>query len=218
MSSKRTLLMHPASNWSHRNAMAFVGTLCIRTITNTLDNTRCNRAAHHRHLPHAGQRPSLAAPTPHQNTHAQQPRPMSLSLPPPLYAGACKWRPQALPVWRGQGTGMPQLRRRQPVEPFLSVQIPWAALQPQVLHKHARVHIIHMLLAYRDVQHLISTYIDRNWTQLLTLTPCDMWPFLAGRTLWVLGDRLVLVPHHHMLNHGSQSSARPVQGAQVLFL
>lgn len=42
---------------------------------------------------------------------------------------------------------------------------------------------------HRDVQYLISSYANRSYTQMLTLTPCDMWPYLAGRTLWVIGDR-----------------------------
>lgn len=40
----------------------------------------------------------------------------------------------------------------------------------------------------RDSEWLVTTYVKRNWTQLLTLTPCDFWPFLEGRTLWIMGD------------------------------
>ena len=29
-----------------------------------------------------------------------------------------------------------------------------------------------------------------GYERLLTLTPCDMWPLLQGRTLWVVGDSI----------------------------
>jgi hypothetical protein len=27
--------------------------------------------------------------------------------------------------------------------------------------------------------------------ELLALTPCDLWPYLAGRTLWLVGDSMM---------------------------
>ena len=29
--------------------------------------------------------------------------------------------------------------------------------------------------------------------ELLELTPCDLWPFLRGRTLWLVGDSMMQV-------------------------
>lgn len=30
---------------------------------------------------------------------------------------------------------------------------------------------------------------------MMTLTPCDLWPFLRGRTLWLAGDSITQVTH-----------------------
>ena len=55
-------------------------------------------------------------------------------------------------------------------------------------------------IGYRPFQHsahlcspeqhraIISYMWQRNFTEYLQFTPCDMWPFLRGRTLWILGD------------------------------
>ena len=37
-------------------------------------------------------------------------------------------------------------------------------------------------------QAIIAYLFQRNFTEYLDFTPCDMWPFLRGRTLWILGD------------------------------
>lgn len=42
---------------------------------------------------------------------------------------------------------------------------------------------------------LVKGYLARGVTEILTLTPCDMWPLVAGRTLFFTGD--------------SQTQARP---------
>lgn len=48
------------------------------------------------------------------------------------------------------------------------------------------------------LQHkLLGDWIARKWAAPLTLTPCDLWQFLAaagshpGRTLWLIGDSQV---------------------------
>ena len=38
----------------------------------------------------------------------------------------------------------------------------------------------------RDSQ--LRAYRDRGWDSILTATPCDLWRFVRGRTLWVMGD------------------------------
>jgi hypothetical protein len=46
---------------------------------------------------------------------------------------------------------------------------------------------------------LLQHFLDRAAngsalaTNLLQLTPCDLWPFIRGRTLWLLGDSLTQV-------------------------
>ena len=42
---------------------------------------------------------------------------------------------------------------------------------------------------------LTEGYLARGFTEILTFTPCDMWPLVAGRTLFFAGD--------------SQTQARP---------
>ena len=35
---------------------------------------------------------------------------------------------------------------------------------------------------------MLRGYRDRKWDSILTATPCDLWRFIRGRTLWVMGD------------------------------
>ncbi len=37
-------------------------------------------------------------------------------------------------------------------------------------------------------EQLIHYYLERGFTDILTFTPCDMWPLLRGRTLFFSGD------------------------------
>ena len=34
----------------------------------------------------------------------------------------------------------------------------------------------------------LRDYRARGWESILTATPCDLWRFVRGRTLWVVGD------------------------------
>ncbi|KAK9901586.1 hypothetical protein WJX75_003489 [Coccomyxa subellipsoidea] len=49
---------------------------------------------------------------------------------------------------------------------------------------------------HKDQNALLQYFLDRAdngslWAQgLLQLTPCDLWPFIRGRTLWLLGDSI----------------------------
>ena len=38
----------------------------------------------------------------------------------------------------------------------------------------------------RDAQ--LRDYRDRGWDSILTATPCDLWRFIRGRALWIVGD------------------------------
>jgi len=35
---------------------------------------------------------------------------------------------------------------------------------------------------------LVQTYLERGFTDILTFTPCDMWPLVAGCTVFFTGD------------------------------
>ena len=39
---------------------------------------------------------------------------------------------------------------------------------------------------------LLAAWLKRGHELALTLTPCDLWPYLAGRTLWLVGDSMML--------------------------
>jgi hypothetical protein len=49
---------------------------------------------------------------------------------------------------------------------------------------------------YEDQERLLQHFLDAAgsgsaWAEhMLRLTPCDLWPFLRGRTLWLLGDSI----------------------------
>lgn len=34
----------------------------------------------------------------------------------------------------------------------------------------------------------LAEYRAHGWDSILSATPCDLWRFLRGRTLWVMGD------------------------------
>ena len=34
----------------------------------------------------------------------------------------------------------------------------------------------------------LAEYRARGWASILSATPCDLWRFLRGRTLWIMGD------------------------------
>lgn len=34
----------------------------------------------------------------------------------------------------------------------------------------------------------LADYRERGWESILAATPCDLWRFLRGRTLWIMGD------------------------------
>ena len=38
---------------------------------------------------------------------------------------------------------------------------------------------------------IISWALEMGFTELLEFTPCDLWPALQGRTLWIVGDSQV---------------------------
>ena len=35
---------------------------------------------------------------------------------------------------------------------------------------------------------LIRNYLARGFRDILTMSPCDLWPLIVGRTLWFSGD------------------------------
>ena len=37
-------------------------------------------------------------------------------------------------------------------------------------------------------EQLVQYYLQRGFTDILTFTPCDLWPLLKGRTLFFSGD------------------------------
>lgn len=37
-------------------------------------------------------------------------------------------------------------------------------------------------------EEMIQSYLARGYDGPLTLTPCDLWPFIRNRTTWILGD------------------------------
>ncbi|BDA42198.1 hypothetical protein COCOBI_03-0850 [Coccomyxa sp. Obi] len=49
---------------------------------------------------------------------------------------------------------------------------------------------------HKDQESLLQYFLERadngsTWAQgLLQLTPCDLWPFIRGRTLWLMGDSI----------------------------
>ena len=43
---------------------------------------------------------------------------------------------------------------------------------------------------------LVKGYLARGVTEILTLTPCDMWPLVAGRTLFFTGDSQTQARRH----------------------
>ena len=43
---------------------------------------------------------------------------------------------------------------------------------------------------------LVKGYLARGVTEILTFTPCDMWPLVAGRTLFFTGDSQTQARRH----------------------
>jgi hypothetical protein len=35
---------------------------------------------------------------------------------------------------------------------------------------------------------LVQYYLDRGFHEILTFTPCDLWPLIKGRTVYFSGD------------------------------
>ena len=59
---------------------------------------------------------------------------------------------------------------------------------------------------------IIHYLMERNFTEYLQFTPCDMWPFLRGRTLWILGDsqaRFALCTSQAARRRVAATGARP---------
>ena len=52
---------------------------------------------------------------------------------------------------------------------------------------------------------MIESYLARGYDGPLTLTPCDFWPFVRGRTIWFLGDSQTL----DFYKVGGRSSCSP---------
>ena len=52
---------------------------------------------------------------------------------------------------------------------------------------------------HEDQERLLQHFLDRAdngsaWAaNMLRMTPCDLWPFIKGRTLWVMGDSITQV-------------------------
>ncbi len=63
-----------------------------------------------------------------------------------------------------------------------------------------------------DQDRLLQHFLDRaqsgsQWAaNMLQLTPCDLWPFIQGRTIWLMGDSIMQVGGH-CLAHGGQHKA-----------
>ncbi len=60
------------------------------------------------------------------------------------------------------------------------------------------------LCPHEDQDRLLQHFLDRvangsRWAaNMLQLTPCDLWPFIRGRTIWLMGDSIMQVralPH-----------------------
>jgi hypothetical protein len=43
------------------------------------------------------------------------------------------------------------------------------------------------LCSSQTVDAVISRVLEQNNHGLLSMTPCELWPFLRGRTTWVIG-------------------------------
>ena len=41
-------------------------------------------------------------------------------------------------------------------------------------------------------QRVISSWVERGYELALGLTPCDLWPHIRGRTLFLMGDSMML--------------------------
>lgn len=67
---------------------------------------------------------------------------------------------------------------------------------------------------YQDQESLLQHFLDRAAagsrfaSNLLRLTPCDLWPFFKGRTIWLLGDSLTQVPAYATADNLQQCSRR----------
>lgn len=65
-----------------------------------------------------------------------------------------------------------------------------------IFHHGARV------CPHEDQDRLLQHFLDRassgsQWaTNMLQLTPCDLWPFIHGRTVWLMGDSITQVLAH----------------------
>ena len=59
-----------------------------------------------------------------------------------------------------------------------------------IFHHGARV------CPHEDQDRLLQYFLDRaasgsQWAlNMLQLTPCDLWPFIQGRTVWLMGDSI----------------------------
>ena len=55
------------------------------------------------------------------------------------------------------------------------------------------------LCPHEDQDRLLQHFLDRaangsRWaSNMLQLTPCDVWPFIRGRTIWLMGDSITQV-------------------------
>lgn len=62
-----------------------------------------------------------------------------------------------------------------------------------IFHHGARV------CPHEDQDRLLQHFLDRaangsHWAaNMLQMTPCDVWPFIRGRTVWLMGDSITQV-------------------------
>ena len=85
---------------------------------------------------------------------------------------------------------------------------------------HYTFHHGRRVCPHDDQDRLLQHYLDRahggsKWAaNMLQLTPCDLWPFIQGRTVWLMGDSITQVrrevtalrqgsPGFHMQRTGS---------------
>lgn len=71
---------------------------------------------------------------------------------------------------------------------------------PEGLHKEgvtARSHVQGPVCAEWEQKKVMKQLVERatagspGMQEMLTLTPCDLWPWLRGRTLWLVGDSMM---------------------------
>ena len=77
-------------------------------------------------------------------------------------------------------------------------------------------HTSHMCSAEK-IDSLKDFLIQQDMWGPLLVTPCELWPYIRGRTLWILGDSQVCVALKQCANNKDQLAASSMLCVLAIF-